>query len=264
MSDIIQTNEDGYIIDCAAHGEIILDPIKLEPIHKNKSIFIHTKFYDVESLYDHIVYDYNNNILATIPHNRQSFTEQILQEINNKLNNESEIIIEIINLLKFPKKTHEYILFLEKDKRTIILGFEDYKINILILLSEDDINDLFNNYDYLLSSNVSEEDIKKAVSKNYQSLLFLDIARISFAIECEHIIKIALKNSYFALKYIPYKLMTEEIIKFAIRHDYKAFQFVPSEKMTDKIIRFAVKIDSYALEFLPYEKMTYEIIKCAV
>jgi hypothetical protein len=217
-------NLQGYIID--GDGEIILDMISHEPIHTDKSICIDKQVYNIESLYNYIKYYYNNNVLATIPHNREPFTEDILQNINSKLNEtycsetycsyKSEIIIELIKLSKFSKKTQEYLLYLEYEQRKSILK----------------------KYDHLLNNDISEEIIKDAIKYNYISLLFVPIDKMT-----NDVIKFALKNNSRSLQYVPDYLKTEEIIKLAVQNDGDALQYVPDYLKTEEIIKLAVRND---------------------
>jgi hypothetical protein len=92
--NLINNNEELiFIKDCEVQGNLILDPINHEPIPLNKSllIYINKQAYNKNSLIKYIEHLYNEKILATIPHNRQPFTEEILEEINN--NSKSEILI---------------------------------------------------------------------------------------------------------------------------------------------------------------------------
>ena len=59
-------------------------PITYEPIHKDRAILINKQLYDAKSLYKYI----ESNINATIPHNREPFTQEMLQDIYNKSNYE--------------------------------------------------------------------------------------------------------------------------------------------------------------------------------
>jgi hypothetical protein len=222
---IFETNSDGYIID--NNGIEIICQICKEAININihKYIIIQGKVYNVKSLLNYILYEFNKEKqIPRIPHNiREPITEEILQNINNKISNKSEIIIEIINLLKFPKKTQEYLLALEEEQRKIILDFEDYKIKILIKLSEDDVDLLFKQYHYLLNNDISEEVIKDAVKKCYKSLLFVPTYKIT-----KEMFNLANKKDAIPLKYIefqnkkePSDKMTKEITNLSVRNGYK-------------------------------------------
>ena len=65
----------------------------------------------------------------------KDITKKTLLQIYNSSYPKSEIIHELINLLKFEKETQTFILSLEPDKRKILLNLSDYKIKILIKLS---------------------------------------------------------------------------------------------------------------------------------
>ena len=107
-----------------------LDIITHEPIHIERAIYIHKQVYDANSLLESIVYSYKHNEIATIPHNREPYTKEMLLNIYYKSDPKSEIIIEIIKLLKFPKETQIILLSLSPEKRKIILCFKYNKIKI--------------------------------------------------------------------------------------------------------------------------------------
>jgi hypothetical protein len=206
---MFQRNDDGYIIDCAvlAQGELILDIISQEPI-KNY-IIIQNQLYDVNILYDYIKYKFiKEKLIATIPHTRRPFTKEILEEINNKVFEKSplgnsKIIVELIELSKFPIQTQEYLLILEYEQRRKILDFEDYKIQILISEPDFVIDTLFNDYHYLLNNDISDEDVINAAKEYYRSLLFIPFDTISI-----DIIKSLVQNNGELLKYVPPERMT--------------------------------------------------------
>ena len=236
----------------------IEDPITYEPIHKDRAILIHKQLYDANSLSKYI----ESNINATIPHNRESFSEEMLRDIYDKSTcSKSEIIIELIILLKFScsKKIQKIILSLEPKQRKILLGFPDYKIKILMKLSFINIDYLLTKYNYLLNTNITEEIIKEAVQKYCISLLLIPDHKIT-----EEIIKEAVKYNEYAFEFVPDDKKTDEIIKLAIRNYGCLLQYVPKDKMTDEIIKQAVQKQSYALQFVPEDKMSDEIIKLAV
>ena len=75
--------KDGYnILQYLPIEKMPLDPITFEPIHKDRAILIHKQLYDAKSLYKYI----KSNINASIPHNREPFTEEMLLDIYNKSN----------------------------------------------------------------------------------------------------------------------------------------------------------------------------------
>ena len=79
--------KDGYnynILQYLPIEKMPSDPITYEPIHKDRAILIHKQLYDAKSLYKYI----ESNINATIPHNRESFTQEMLQDIYIKSNYE--------------------------------------------------------------------------------------------------------------------------------------------------------------------------------
>ena len=53
------------------------DPITYKPIHKDRAIIINNKLYDANSLSETIIHYYNKNELATIPPNKDDFTEEL-------------------------------------------------------------------------------------------------------------------------------------------------------------------------------------------
>ena len=110
----------------------MIDPITLEPIYKNSiyAVSIHKQLYCANSLIDLIIYYYNQNIIPTIPHNREPFTEEILQNIYNKSDDEhkSEIIIKLMKIIKFPIKIQKQIVCLTNKQQTIIYNCLDQEI----------------------------------------------------------------------------------------------------------------------------------------
>ena len=110
----------------------MIDPITLEPINKNSiyAVSIHKQLYCANSLIDLIIYYYNQNIIPTIPHNREPFTEEILQNIYNKSDDEhkSEIIIKLMKIIKFPIKIQKQIVCLTNKQQTIIYNCLDQEI----------------------------------------------------------------------------------------------------------------------------------------
>jgi hypothetical protein len=91
----------------------MIDPITLETIHKDSiyAVSIYKQLYCANSLIDSIIYSYKENKIPTIPHNREPFTEEILQNIYNKSDEEhkSEIIIGLMKIIKFPIKIQKQI-----------------------------------------------------------------------------------------------------------------------------------------------------------
>jgi hypothetical protein len=223
----------------------IEDPITHEPIPKDRAITIHKQLYDANSLSKYIE---SNKLFATIPHNREPFTEQMLRDIYDKSTcSKSDIIIELIILLKFscPKGTQKIILSLEPEQRKILLGFLDYKIKILMKLSLININYLLKNYCYLLSTNITEEIIKEAVKKNYISLLLIPEDKMT-----DEICALAVKNNGFSLQYVPIEKQTDEIIKLAVQNEGLALQYVPDDRMTDEIIKLAIENNALASQIV--------------
>jgi hypothetical protein len=110
----------------------MIDPITLEPIYKDSihAVSIHKQLYYVNSLIDSIIYSYKENIISTIPHNREPFTKEILQNIYNKSDDEhkSEIIIKLIKIIKFPIKIQKQILCLTNKQQKIIFNCLDQEI----------------------------------------------------------------------------------------------------------------------------------------
>ena len=219
----------------------------------------------------------------------KDITKKTLQKIyDNTSCPKSEILIELINLLKFSKNTQTFLLSLEPKKRKIVLNFPDYKIKILIKLSFSDIKYLLTKYNYLLNNDVllSNEIIKEAIEDYDITLLLVSEDKIT-----DDIIKFAVKNNGLSLKYVPNEKITDEIIKLAVENNGNAFQYIPECKISDEIIEFAVEKDyrslafvqtetvqfpkdkiltlavinnGFALQFVPENKMTNIIIELAV
>ena len=228
----------------------IEDPITYEPIHKDRAVLIHKQLYDANSLSKYIESDIN----ATIPHNREPFTVEMLRDIYDKSScSKSDIIIELIILLKFScsKKIQKIILSLELEQRKILLGFPDYKIKILMKLSFINIDYLLTKYNYLLNTNITEEIIKEAVQEYYISLLLVPDDKMT-----EEIIKEAIKYNDYAFEFVPDNKKTDEIIKLAVRNYGFSLEYVHKDKMTDEIIKLAVQQNGYALQFVPKDEMT--------
>ena len=110
----------------------MIDPITLEPIYKNSiyAVSIHKQLYCANSLIDSIIYYYKENIIPTIPHNREPYTEEILQNIYNKSDDEhkSEIIIKLMKIIKFPINIQKQIVCLSNKQQTIIYNCLDKEI----------------------------------------------------------------------------------------------------------------------------------------
>jgi hypothetical protein len=87
-----------------------LDIITHEPIHVERAVYIHKQVYDANSLLESIVFSYKHNEIATIPHNREPYTKEMLLNIYYKSDPKSEIIIEII------RNTNNFIIF--KSRKT--------------------------------------------------------------------------------------------------------------------------------------------------
>ena len=125
-----------------------------EPIHKDRAVSIHNKLYDANSLSNIIIHYYNKDELATIPHNNEPFTEEMLRNIYDKSNPKSEIIIELIKILIFSYSK-------ETQKKLLSLDIEFINFEFL------DIDFLINKYQILLNNDVTEEIIKKEVKNDY-------------------------------------------------------------------------------------------------
>ena len=110
----------------------MIDPITLETIHKDSiyAVSIYKQLYCANSLIDSIIYSYKENKIPTIPHNREPFTEEILQNIYNKSDEEhkSEIIIGLMKIIKFPIKIQKQILCLTNKQQKIIFNCLDQEI----------------------------------------------------------------------------------------------------------------------------------------
>ena len=144
-----------------------LDIITHEPIHIERAVYIHKQVYDANSLLESIVYSYKKNEIATIPHNRELYTKEMLLNIYYKSDPKSEIIIEIIKLLKFPKETQTILLSLSPEKRKIILCYKYNKI------------------------------IELAVTNNGCALEYVQNDKITI-----EVLEIAIKNNPFVIQYI--------------------------------------------------------------
>jgi len=110
----------------------MIDPITLEPIYKDSinAVSIYKQLYCANSLIDSIIYSYKKNIIPTIPHNREPYTEEILQNIYNKSDDEhkSEIIIDLMKIIKFPMKIQKQIVCLTNKQQKIIFNCLDQEI----------------------------------------------------------------------------------------------------------------------------------------
>jgi len=110
----------------------MIDPITLEPIYKNSiyAVSIHKQLYCANSLIDSIIYSYKENKIPTIPHNREPYTEEILQNIYNKSDKEhkSKIIIDLMKIIKFPIKIQKQIVCLTNKQQKIIFNCLDQEI----------------------------------------------------------------------------------------------------------------------------------------
>lgn len=294
ISQVLQTNKDDYIIDSKAHGELILDIITQEPIKYKHYMIIDNQIYNFYTLYNYIRYKYNKDReIATIPHNRKSFTVKLLEEINSKFKNKSKIIFEIIKFrfLEFPQEMQECLLALKDNEREILL--ETYKIDLMIMLSNLDcdlIIRLITYHYYLLVDNVSDDDIKQALKKDYRALLFLsndkiteDIAKFVVQIDgmslmilhprlrTEELINLAIVNNNIIRKYIHKGktieeiikikgISTEEIIKLAVEECIDKLKNVLSEKLKVEIVTESITKEINTLKYLLNEKITSELI----
>ena len=185
------------------------DPVTYKPIHKDRAIIIYNKLYDANSLSETIIHYYNKNELATIPPNKDDFTEEMLRNIYDKSDPKSEIIIELIKILKFNCSK-------EIQKKLLSLDIEFLNFEFL------DIDLLTNKYNFLLKNDITDEIIKKEVQNDYRALLF-----VPEEIMTDEIIKLAIENSIFALEYVPKKKKSNEIIKFAIENNSYALFLIP-------------------------------------
>ena len=161
---------------------------------------------------------------------------------------EPTIIIEIMKILEIPLQTQNMLLSLIPDYCDILLKI----LRKLDCNSCEDINFLFNNYNYLLNKNI--ELIQSKFLLNHD--VIIEIRKV--------LIKQAIKEDYRTLQFNPDYLLTDDIILFAVKSNCRALQFVPDYKLTDELIIFAVKIDGFSLLFLQEEKITEEIIKLAI
>jgi hypothetical protein len=198
---------------------------------------------DANNLCEYVIKEYiESNKLA------KDITKKTLQKIyDNSSCPKSEILIELINLLKFSKNTHTFLLSLEPEKRKIVLNFPDYIIKILIKLSFSDIKYLLTKYNYLLNNDVllTDEIIKFAVENDGLSLKYVPEDKMT-----DKIIKLAIENDGLSLKYVPEDKMTDEIIKLAVENNGNAFKYIPECKISDEIIEFAVEKDYRSLAFV--------------
>lgn len=256
MELLVEIDNNENILD--SEGNIVLCPIYSNPVHIDKNIFIDKQLYDVENLYNYIKYKFiKDKEIARIPHNRKPFTEEILENINNRSNivdcsKKTEIIAEIIKLLKFPKQTQDCLLALKDEERKIIL--EDYKINIILKLLEkdtDSIIDLVSEFYYLFNTNISDKVIINTIKSYNISLLLIPSNKIT-----DNIIKFIIKYHNKALQFIPPELITDKVIELAVKIDGCVLQYIPVIKITDKIIKLAVKNNGRALQYIPVELIT--------
>jgi hypothetical protein len=166
----------------------MIDPITLEPIYKNSihAVSIHKQLYCANSLIDSIIYSYKENIISTIPHNREPYTEEILQNIYNKSDDEhkSEIIIKLIKIIKFPIKIQKQIVCLTNKQQKIIFNCLDQEIisdkQIITII---EFFDIFTIQDiqicYLLSDMIAKLTIVLIVN-DYEEQLYYIKSKIKY------------------------------------------------------------------------------------
>jgi hypothetical protein len=180
-------------------------------------------------------------------------------------------ITKIISFFEFSIELHNMLL-------SLIPNNYDILIKILLLnwnwCSEEDIEFLFNNYNYLLnieliqnkfllnddiSEEIKKQLIKQVIKEDYRISLFIPDYLLT-----DDIIKLAIKCNPSAIDYISNYKLTDKIIKFAIRIDSDIFKYLPEWKKTDKIIKFAIQRDYELIEYVEKDKITDEIIKLAI
>jgi hypothetical protein len=193
-------------------------------------------------------------------------------ELRKKILNFVPIYItKIISFFEFSIELHNMLL-------SLIPNNYDILIKILLLnwnwCSEEDIEFLFNNYNYLLNIELIQnkfllnDDISEEIKKQLIKQVIKENHRISIFIPdyllTDDIIKLAIKCNSSAIDYISNYKLTDKIIKFAIRIDSNVFKYLPEWKKTDKIIKFAIKRDFELIEYVEKDKITDEIIKLTI
>jgi len=180
-------------------------------------------------------------------------------------------ITKIISFFEFSIELHNMLL-------SLIPNNYDILIKILLLnwdwCDEEDIEFLFNNYNYLLNIELIQnkfllnDDISEEIKKQLIKQVIKENHRISIFIPdyllTDDIIKLAIKCNSSAIDYISNYKLTDKIIKFAIRIDSDVFKYLPEWKKTDKIIKFAIKRDFELIEYVEIDKITDEIIKLTI
>jgi hypothetical protein len=193
-------------------------------------------------------------------------------ELRKKILNFVPIYItKIISFFEFSIELHNMLL-------SLIPNNYDILIKILLLnwdwCDEEDIEFLFNNYNYLLNIELIQnkfllnDDISEEIKKQLIKQVIKENHRISIFIPdyllTDDIIKLAIKCNSSAIDYISNYKLTDKIIKFAIRIDSNVFKYLPEWKKTDKIIKFAIKRDFELIEYVEKDKITDEIIKLTI
>jgi hypothetical protein len=270
-------NKEGYIIN-KKDRSLVIDMLSHKPIHINNAIIKHKVVFDAYYLFEKLsvvinyVDDTQRKILCDI------FLNNIINSSPSDII--SKIIIEIMKILEIPLQTQNMLLSLVPDHCDILLKI----LSKLDCYDYEDIDFLFNNYNYLLKNNIEliqnkfslyndiiieirKVLIEQAVKEDYKTLLFIPEHEIT-----DDIIKLAIKCDYRAISNLSNDKLTDDFIKFAVQNNGFAFLYVPEDKITEEIIKLAIKTEfikkefifSDMFEYIPEDKITDEIIKLAI
>jgi len=238
-------NKEGYIIN-KNNGSLVIDMLSYKPIHINNAIIRHKEVFDAYNLFKKLsiiinyVDDTQRKILCNI------FLNNIINSSPSDII--SKIIIKIMKILEIPKETQNMLLSLVPENCDILLKI----LSKLYCYDYEDIDFLFNNYNYLLKNNI--ELIKNKFSLNNDIIFEIRKA----------LIKQAVKEDYRTLLFVPDYLLTDDIIKLAIKCDYRAISNLSNDKLTNDFIKLAFQNNSFAFLYVPEHNLTDEIIKLAI
>jgi hypothetical protein len=190
-------------------------------------------------------------------------------ELRKKILNFVPIYItKIISFFEFSIELHNMLL-------SLIPNNYDILIKILLLnwdyCAEEDIEFLFNNYNYLLNIELIQnkfllnDDISEEIKKQ-DVFKYLPEWK-----KTDKIIKFAIKRNFELIEYVEKDKITDEIIKLAINKitdfDFNLFLHIRllEDKITDEIIKLAIKKDKFIIDFyyIPAAKITDEIVELA-
>jgi hypothetical protein len=249
-------NKDGYLKD-KSNGKLLEDFITTEHIHITKAVLIDKHVRDVDSILKTIHSNYTKN-----PMTNENFTITNLLNIQNQLEKEID------------KKTILYLIIsqLNSDIKQIVLSLDTEQLKILLNKNKIDIfntsdiyyvTNLLNNYKTLLSHNITDSDIIKAVSSNGIALILVPEYKKNYQICLK-----AVTQNGLALKYVPEDIKFNDICKEAVTKNGLALKYVPKKNKNADICKIAVEKNGLALEYVIANNMTndkyFEICKSAV